>query len=188
MKNSLWLVLLIVILGLGNFQLPNFNVAEAHDLLRAEGYVAYVVNAVPPRVPTPTPQCSCNGTGKVKTPEGFTINCPCDNCQCKKPQGDVQQLDKQIYYFGAEWCPPCKIFKTYEFPKLTQLGFDIGIEDWNMIRVIDVDTQSRLYQKYGGGRPLPLIILIKDGKEVSYINNSRFAATAESVKSLWMQK
>lgn len=61
--------------------------------------VAYAVQArgLPPNPgpepePEPSPEgcvsgCSCEGTGWVKTPEGFRIPCPCPpECQCKKAE------------------------------------------------------------------------------------------------------
>lgn len=183
--NPYILVLIIIIIGLTDFQSKN---VYSIDLPRAEGLVAFIVNEYPPNVPMPEPitKCTCNGTKQIRTGDNRILPCPCDNCTCKKGTGDLEKPNKQILYFGAEWCGPCLSFTKNELPKLIEEGFTDNLlgENSNIYK-IDIDKNPELYRKYGRGRPLPLFIKIENGVEVKYVNNTRFAATADSVRQLW---
>ena len=62
---------------------------------------------------------------------------------------------KQLLYFSAEWCGPCRTFK----PTMEALSKEIPI------RFIDVDISANTSQNYNV-RSVPTTILIKDGIEV----------------------
>ena len=62
---------------------------------------------------------------------------------------------KQLLYFSAEWCAPCRTFK----PTMEALSKEIPIQ------FIDVDISANTAQNYNV-RSVPTTILIKDGIEV----------------------
>ena len=65
---------------------------------------------------------------------------------------------KQLIYFSAEWCGPCK---TMVGPVIEEL-----ISEGYPIQKIDVDVNNQLPQKYGV-RNIPTVILTIDGEEVA---------------------
>lgn len=60
---------------------------------------------------------------------------------------------KEILYFSAAWCGPCKMLG----PTMESLKGQINY------RKIDVDTDTTLSAKYGV-RNIPTLILLEDGK------------------------
>jgi thioredoxin 1 len=62
---------------------------------------------------------------------------------------------KQLLYFSAEWCGPCRTFK----PTMEALSKEIPIQ------FIDVDISSATAQNYNV-RSVPTTILTKDGIEI----------------------
>ena len=76
---------------------------------------------------------------------------------------------KQLIYFGAEWCGPCRMIK----PQLQASGLSI--------RYVDVDSSPEMASHYGI-RNVPTIILVANGETISKkIGN---AITIESVKQM----
>ena len=69
---------------------------------------------------------------------------------------------KQLLYFTATWCGPCKKFR----PVMESLSSQINIQ------FIDIDSNSSMAQKYGV-RNIPTTILVKDGVEVSRFTGSK---------------
>ena len=63
---------------------------------------------------------------------------------------------KQILYFSAPWCGPCKSFK----PIMESLQSELPIT------FIDVDSSPQSITQYNV-RSVPTTILLKDGVEVS---------------------
>ena len=69
---------------------------------------------------------------------------------------------KQLLYFTATWCGPCKKFR----PVMENLSAQIPIQ------FIDIDSNSSMAQKYGVSY-IPTTILVKDGVEVSRFTGSK---------------
>ena len=69
---------------------------------------------------------------------------------------------KQLLYFTATWCGPCKKFR----PVMESLSSQINIQ------FIDIDSNSSMAQNYGV-RNIPTTILVKDGVEVSRFTGSK---------------
>ena len=69
---------------------------------------------------------------------------------------------KQLLYFTATWCGPCKKFR----PVMESLSSQINIQ------FIDIDSNSSMAQKYGVIN-IPTTILVKDGVEVSRFTGSK---------------
>ena len=66
---------------------------------------------------------------------------------------------KQILYFSAPWCGPCKMFK----PKMEALKAE-GLP----IQFIDVDQQPDMAQQYGI-RNVPTIVFVNGGAETNRV-------------------
>jgi thioredoxin 1 len=80
---------------------------------------------------------------------------------------------KQIIYFSAVWCGPCKNFK----PIMESVSNSIPVQ------FIDVDQNPTLAAKYNI-RSIPTLVFLKDGQEV----NKRPGVLSESqVKEIWNQ-
>jgi thioredoxin 1 len=60
-------------------------------------------------------------------------------------------MKKELIYFGAEWCGPCKAIK----PQLLAANLPI--------RYVDVDMSPQMASNYGI-RNIPTIILVVDGE------------------------
>lgn len=71
--------------------------------------------------------------------------------------------NRQIKYFSAIWCGPCKMFKPV-MQEIKSEGFNIEF--------IDVDENQELAAKYGV-RSVPTCIVEENGKEIT-----RFSGTA----------
>ena len=63
---------------------------------------------------------------------------------------------KKILYFTAAWCGPCQTLGPIIDSLQGQINFD----------KIDVDTNTELSAQYGV-RGVPLLILLKNGKEIN---------------------
>jgi thioredoxin 1 len=61
---------------------------------------------------------------------------------------------KEILYFSATWCGPCKTFK----PVMERVGNEIPV------RFIDVDANPQLSTQYQI-RSIPTLVFLKDGQE-----------------------
>jgi|TARA_R110001583_G_scaffold144956_1_gene296936 thioredoxin-like negative regulator of GroEL len=69
---------------------------------------------------------------------------------------------KQLLYFTAAWCGPCKKFR----PLMENLSSQINVQ------FIDIDSNPGIAQNYGV-RNIPTTILVKDGVEVSRFTGSK---------------
>ena len=76
---------------------------------------------------------------------------------------------KQLIYFGAEWCGPCRMIK----PQLQASGLDI--------RFVDVDSSPDMASHYGI-RNVPTIVLVGNGETIS--KKVGTAITLEAVKQM----
>jgi thioredoxin len=80
---------------------------------------------------------------------------------------------KQILYFSATWCGPCKNFK----PIMESVSNSIPVQ------FVDVDQNPTLAAQYNI-RSIPTLIFLKDGQEI----NKRPGVLSESqVKEIWNQ-
>jgi thioredoxin-like negative regulator of GroEL len=80
---------------------------------------------------------------------------------------------KQILYFSATWCGPCKNFK----PIMESISNSIPVQ------FIDVDQNPILSAQYSI-RSIPTLVFLKDGQEI----NKRPGVLSESqVKEIWNQ-
>tara|TARA_R110002167_G_scaffold348342_1_gene559674 strand:+ start:1152 stop:1403 length:252 start_codon:yes stop_codon:yes gene_type:complete len=64
---------------------------------------------------------------------------------------------KQLIYFSAEWCGPCKMIGPV-MEELKSEGYNI--------QKVDVDVDKQLSQKYGV-RNIPTVILTVNGEETA---------------------
>lgn len=177
MKNNILPIILILIILL----IPD-KVSEtrtfAFDERMNEGTVAFVVTAYEPTVKEEEKEkeeeskdCKCNGTGYIKSPEGFKIGCPCgDNCKCKKKAGNSglevgatrsQEVPYEEYYvvkFEATWCGPCKQWDKTEKGKLKAIGLE----------VVSIDIDKNPPDSKFGITSFPAFLLCKKDGKVAY--------------------
>jgi len=78
-------------------------------------------------------------------------------------------MKKELIYFGAEWCGPCKTIK----PQLLAANLPI--------RYVDVDLSPQMASHYGI-RNIPTIILVMNGEAAKRVVGE--SITVESVKQL----
>jgi len=78
---------------------------------------------------------------------------------------------KQILYFTASWCGPCKLLK----PKIQALQSKLPIT------ILDVDTNAEACSKYSV-RNVPTIIVTNNGNEIGRLvgNNNTEQRIGES--------
>jgi len=62
---------------------------------------------------------------------------------------------KQLYYFSAPWCTPCKALG----PTMNRVTDQIPVNK------INIDYEADVVQKYGV-RNIPTVILVENGQEV----------------------
>ena len=79
---------------------------------------------------------------------------------------------KQIIFFSASWCNPCKSFK----PVMERLSQELPI------RFVDVDAEPQLVAEYGI-RNVPSVVVTQDGREVSKRSG---VLTESQVRELFM--
>jgi thioredoxin-like negative regulator of GroEL len=78
-------------------------------------------------------------------------------------------MKKELIYFGAEWCGPCKTIK----PQLLAANLPI--------RFVDVDLSPQMASHHGI-RNIPTIILVMNGEAVKRVVGE--SITVEVVKQL----
>ncbi len=64
---------------------------------------------------------------------------------------------KQIKYFSAAWCGPCKTFK----PIMTEIA-----SEGYSVEFIDIDQSQNLASKYNV-RSVPTVLVTENGQEIS---------------------
>ena len=80
---------------------------------------------------------------------------------------------KQILYFSATWCGPCKNFK----PIMESISNSIPVQ------FIDVDQNPILSAQYSI-KSIPTLVFLKDGQE---INKKPGVLSESQVKEIWNQ-
>jgi len=78
---------------------------------------------------------------------------------------------KQILYFSAPWCMPCRNFK----PIMERVGHDIPVQ------FVNVDESPQLAAQYNI-RSVPTLVFLKDGQEA---DKSIGVLTESQVKDKW---
>jgi thioredoxin 1 len=72
---------------------------------------------------------------------------------------------KQVYYFTADWCGPCKKVR----PIVEELSRD---QSEVKFQIIDVDSEGELARRFEV-RSIPTFILIEDGQEVNRFTGAK---------------
>jgi thioredoxin 1 len=72
---------------------------------------------------------------------------------------------KQVYYFTADWCGPCKKVR----PIVEELSRD---QSDVKFQIIDVDSAGELARKFEV-KSIPTFILIEDGQEVNRFTGAK---------------
>ncbi len=98
---------------------------------------------------------------------------------------EEQKPQKQILFFTASWCKYCELFKQTQLQKLMSNNLTISNKEDAMIRIVDVDLNPMLYNKYAKTKKtIPYFVLLKDGEEVKNLVGFQ---TAEKILELWKQ-
>ena len=69
---------------------------------------------------------------------------------------------KQLWYFTADWCAPCKALG----PTMNRVSEQISVNR------INIDYEADVVQKYGV-RNIPTVILVENGQEVRRFSGNR---------------
>ena len=69
---------------------------------------------------------------------------------------------KQLWYFTADWCAPCKALG----PTMNRVAEQIQVNK------INIDYEADVIQKYGV-RNIPTVILVENGQEVRRFSGNR---------------
>jgi thioredoxin-like negative regulator of GroEL len=69
---------------------------------------------------------------------------------------------KQLWYFTADWCAPCKALG----PTMNRVAEQISVNK------INIDYEADVVQKYGV-RNIPTVILVENGQEVRRFSGNR---------------
>jgi thioredoxin-like negative regulator of GroEL len=69
---------------------------------------------------------------------------------------------KQLWYFTADWCAPCKALG----PTMNRVSEQISVNK------INIDYETDVVQKYGV-RNIPTVILVENGQEVRRFSGNR---------------
>jgi thioredoxin 1 len=72
---------------------------------------------------------------------------------------------KQVYYFTADWCNPCKKVR----PIVEELNRD---QSDVKFQIIDIDSAGELARNFEV-KSIPTFILIEDGKEVNRFTGAK---------------
>jgi thioredoxin 1 len=72
---------------------------------------------------------------------------------------------KQVYYFTADWCGPCKKVR----PIVEELNRD---QSEVKFQIIDVDSEGELARTFEV-KSIPTFILIEDGQEVNRFTGAK---------------
>lgn len=154
-----------------------------------EGMVAVQKNDTKFEQPTPEKkECTCKGTGFVLSPDGIQrIKCPCVKCECKRT-GQVEEspkvLEKQILFFTSKTCAPCQRFLREQAPELISKNWGVNEKEDSLIRVVDVDENPELFNKYKSQDAVPTFCLLKNGEKVKDLVGYRIA---KDITDLWYQ-
>lgn len=79
---------------------------------------------------------------------------------------------RQVYYFTADWCAPCKKVR----PVVEQLNRDQSIIKF---QIIDVDSEGELARTFNV-KSVPTFILIEDGQELNRLTGAKTAEELEN--------
>ena len=69
---------------------------------------------------------------------------------------------KQLWYFTADWCAPCKALG----PTMNRVAEQISVNR------INIDYEADVVQKYGV-KNVPTVILVENGQEVRRFSGNR---------------
>ena len=72
---------------------------------------------------------------------------------------------KQVYYFTADWCGPCKKVR----PIVDELSRDQAEVKF---QIIDVDSEGELARRFEV-KSIPTFILIEDGNQINRITGAQ---------------
>ena len=78
---------------------------------------------------------------------------------------------KQVYYFTADWCGPCKKVR----PIVEELSRD---QSEVKFQIIDVDSEGEFARSFEV-KSIPTFILIEDGKQINRITGAQTKSDLE---------
>lgn len=164
LKDSTFYVVAVLILIWAFFPSSSSNGADkvfSFDRVANEGYVAFIVNEYDKNENSDNDEDDvqeCDGSGWITHGDGHRTKCDgCKNCKRNEssttnevnlfpeiitpPPRIVKKVDnKQILYFGADWCDHCKRFKNNEIPKLQKMGITVHKEEGADVKIVDASS------------------------------------------------
>jgi thiol-disulfide isomerase/thioredoxin len=102
--------------------------------------------------------------------------------------GSSASLDKpikQVLFFTASWCAPCVRFKSSQIPILKKSEWKVSEDKSAMIRIVDIDKNRSLWNKYKTNNSVPQFVLIKNDKKTKTLSGYQ---SATSVANLYNEK
>lgn len=145
-------------------------------------------------IPCPCDNCTCNQNMPKPSPE-HKCNCGCTipNCKCSRSQKtevvqveevkeeEIHIMNRQMLYFHAKWCGPCKKFDSEQVPELKRRNWGVDTNKHSYIKKLDYDKFPELVKKYNV-EAIPVFILLKDGVEIDRLVGYH---TAAQVTQMW---
>jgi thiol-disulfide isomerase/thioredoxin len=93
-------------------------------------------------------------------------------------------MEKQILFFTSKTCGPCQRFLREQAPELISKNWGVNEKEDSLIRVVDVDENPELFNKYKSQDAVPTFCLVKNGVKVKDLVGYR---TAKDLTDLWYQ-
>ena len=82
---------------------------------------------------------------------------------------------KEIYYFTADWCSPCK--------KVKPIVEELNNESFNVkFKIINIDSDLQIAKNFGVSS-IPTFILLKNNKEIKRISGAKTREQLEELRN-----
>lgn len=138
--------------------------------------------------------CACQKADDGVKP---TDKCPCGcaipNCKCGMPSRGIGSnesktcfhiMNRQILYFSAKWCLPCKQFNKVAKAELKKHGWGVDEAKLSYIKEIDADKYPELVEKYKV-EELPTFIILENGVEIDRLVGWSNSNIAKDITDFW---
>lgn len=163
---------------------------EKEELCDGSGYITHGDGHK-----TPCPGCDNCETGQEPVEEvkkNLSLNQPSQLVEPENtipltpPSVEEQSLtvlkdgstDKQVLFFTASWCGPCRSFKSREVPRLKGMGLKVDESKDADVRIVDIDKKDyQTLKAYKSSRVVPEFVLVENNRLVKYMTGYQSAST-----------